>query len=151
VGEIKKNIMCKNNITEFHPELIRANKFWCPMCKEWDTLSDYLMKIFKDNPKSLWFANMVTHYRHSHITSWNKCWGYGGKNYRRGWFKDYEDEKSKVNERAKRQILRKCKEFMKFHKFSTDDILILENNSSKTIELANKILPKNDIELDKVG
>jgi hypothetical protein len=40
---------------------------------------------------------------------------------------------------------------MKFHKFSTDDILILENNSSKTIELANKILPKNDIELDKVG
>ena len=143
--------MCKSNLTQFHPEPIRRDKFWCPVCKEWDTLSEYLMKVFKDNPKSLWFANMVTHHRHSHITSWNKCWGYGGSHYRRGWFTNYEEEKFKVNERAKRQILKKCKDFMMFHSFRVEDIHLLKNNSSQTIEIANKVLPKTDNELGQVG
>ncbi|MDD2200417.1 MAG: hypothetical protein PHX84_02090 [Candidatus Shapirobacteria bacterium] len=83
----------------------------CPICGETSQCSDYLKKIFKDE-KVLWFANMVTHYQHDHITSWDKCWGKNGYRYRQGWFGDYDEEKAKVNERAKRQIIRKCENFV---------------------------------------
>jgi hypothetical protein len=76
-------------------DMISDNKFYCPICDTWDYLSPYLKDVFKDYPRSLWFANMVTHHRHNHIESWDKCWGKYGSYYRGSWFLDYDYEKSK--------------------------------------------------------
>ena len=92
-------------------ELDGSKRVYCPICNRWFEGSSYLFEEFKDDEKAIWLSNMVTHYRHTHITSWNKCWGYGGRFYRSGWFGDYDTEKQKVNERAKRQIIRKAKDF----------------------------------------
>lgn len=122
--------------------IIRARKtykVYCPMCGEYFSGSKYLRGVFRNNDKLLWLANMVTHYRHEHITSWNKCWGDGGKYYRSKWFSDYETEKEIVNERAKRQIIRKCKEYMSFYSFSANDIKTLKGTEEETINLAIKI------------
>ena len=113
---------------------------YCPICKHYFDGSEYLKTVFLDDEKALWFANMVMHYRHSHITSWNKCWGYGGRYYRSGWFGDYDEEKAKVNERAKRQILRKCKDYLKANGFTKDVLDKLQNTTEETREVAMKIL-----------
>jgi hypothetical protein len=143
--------MCKNSKVEQFSDMISDNKFYCPICDTWDYLSPYLKDVFKDYPRSLWFANMVTHHRHNHIESWDKCWGKYGSYYRGSWFLDYDYEKSKVNERAKRVIMRKCQSFMKFHNFYVEDILLLENNSKETLELAKKKFPSIDDELKMTG
>ena len=117
-----------------------TKSFFCPICNRWIEGSDYLFETFKDNPKVCWLANMVTHYRHGHITSWNKCWGYGGRYYRSGWFGDYDEEKAKVNERAKRQIIRKAKEFLIKHEFKSNEFLKLQNTTKETVDLAIKVL-----------
>lgn len=110
---------------------------YCPMCKGYFSGSDYLKTVFTDE-KQLWLANMVTHYRHSHIESWNKCWGYRGSYYRSRWFSDYEEEKHKVNERAKRQIIRKCTDYLLYFGFTVEDFTALQSTEQKTIELATK-------------
>lgn len=117
---------------------ISGHDFYCPICNRNYTVSNYLKETFKDNTKSLWFANMVTHYRHEHITSWNKCWGHNGNYYRSKWFVDYDNEKSKVNERAKRQIIRKAFDFMVQMDFQRSDLLLLKGNEKETIELFDK-------------
>ncbi|QQS35754.1 MAG: hypothetical protein IPM56_16155 [Ignavibacteriales bacterium] len=126
--------------------LLKDNKVYCPLCKKYFPESTYLASNITDM-KVLWLANMVTHYRHTHITSWNKCWGHGGHNYRSGWFGDYETEKKKVNERAKRQIFRKCWRYMNYHFILVDHVLQLQNNDKKTIALANKMLAQEVLEL----
>ena len=113
---------------------------FCPICDHYFSGSEYLYGVFHDDKKALWFANMVMHYRHTHIAYWNKCWGYGGRYYRSGWFGDYDEEKAKVNERAKRQILRKCKDFLKENKFSPDILDKLQNTTDETRKVALKIL-----------
>ncbi len=122
------------------PKFIQNNKLaYCPICGKYFESSEYLNSIFKSE-NSRWFANMVTHYRHNHITSWNKCWGHNGGYYRRGWFKDYGVEKSLVNERAKRQILRKCKNYILENNFIKDDLLALQGNTEETINLFDKVI-----------
>lgn len=111
----------------------------CPICCEKFETSDYLNNVFKDEHVR-WLANMVTHYRHEHLKSWDKTWSRG--NY--GWNQlsecTYDQEKQKVNERAKRQILRKCKDFMIQNGFTVEHVIQLKNTDSKTIELYQKIL-----------
>ena len=114
---------------------------YCPICNKNFKSSSYLVNVFGQNPNTLWFANMVTHYRHEHIKSWDRCWGYGGNSYRRGWFKNYDTEKRKVNERAKRQIIRKCENFMLSKDFVADDLLVLNENSKETKDLILKKIP----------
>lgn len=113
--------------------------FYCPICNDFLPESTYLKIIFKsENTK--WFANMITHYRHHHITSWNKNWEKNGHNYRNSYhFGNYHEEKNKINERAKRQIIKKCKDFIIEHNFEKDDFLNLYYNEDKTIELISKI------------
>jgi hypothetical protein len=120
--------------------LFASGNVFCPICKEYFYESEYLRTAI-DSPKTLWLANMVTHYRHTHISSWNKCWdGRAGNYYRSGWFGDYEKEKRLVNERAKRQIIRKCTDYLKMQKITVKDFEGLEYNDEKTIELAIKKL-----------
>jgi hypothetical protein len=83
---------------------------------------------------------MVTHYRHNHIESWNKCWGRNGSRYRNNWFGDYEEEKIKVNERAKRQILRKGLPILKELDIRPEHFERLQHTEIKTLELAKKLL-----------
>lgn len=114
----------------------------CPDCGYRFECSPFLAKIFKTQPKVEFLANLVTHFRHNHLTSWNKCWGRYGGAYRRGWFGNYDEEKTLVNERQKRQILRKCKQFLIKHEFTSEDFTKLQNTTQETIDLAIKILGK---------
>lgn len=113
----------------------------CPICCENFETSDYLNETFKDEHVR-WLANMVTHYRHGHIKSWDKTWSRGsyGWNQLSEW--TYDQEKLKVNERAKRQILRKCKDFMIENGFTVEHVKKLQNTDSETIKLYEKILGK---------
>ena len=91
---------------------------------------------------------MVTHYRHCHITSWNKCWGRGGSRYRSGWFGDYDTQKRIVNERAKRQIIRKCRDFLLLHKISSEHFKNLQGGEEKTFQLAVSQLDNKNLLFD---
>lgn len=117
----------------------KRTSFFCPICSEYFIASKYLCETFEER-NVLWFANMVTHYRHEHINFWNKCWSYNGHNYRKKWFGDYEEEKRKVNERCKRQIIRYCHHYMKYYSVSINDIMKLNNTEDKTIQIAKKYL-----------
>ena len=136
----------------YHKELEEANDtmiyqhiergtytVYCPICNVRFEGSDYLKTIFEDE-RALWLANMVMHYRHTHITSWNKYWGYGGWYYRQAsHFGNYDEEKAKVNERAKRQIARKCKEYIVNNNVNKDVFMMLQNTTEETIKLVEKI------------
>ena len=112
----------------------------CPICGEEVTKSEYLEDIFKESPKVNYLAHMVTHYRHNHIEYWNRCWGPNGRYYRSNWFGDYEEEKKKVNERAKRQIIRKGKETLKRLSIKSTDFKMLQGTEKMTLDLAIKQL-----------
>lgn len=113
-----------------------CEKSKCPICHQKVKKSDYLHQIFADEPIVEWLANLITHYRHDHLTSWNKCWGYNGGFYGRGWFKDYETEKKKVNERAKRQIIRKGLAILIKNGVKPSHFKRLENTSIETLKIA---------------
>lgn len=121
-------------------ELFKENYVYCPLCDEYFMESDYLNSVFSNKKKASWLANMVTHYRHHHITSWNKCWGKYGSRYRSNWFGDYDEEKKKVNERAKRQIVRKATSFLSYHKICINEFQLLQYNDEATLQLVQKKL-----------
>ena len=113
---------------------------YCPICGYFFEGSPYLYSIFKDDKKVLWLANMVTHYRHEHITSWNKYWGWGGRYYRKAaHFGDYDTEKSIYNERAKRQIARKATSYMLENGVSIDSYARLQGTTTETIETVKNV------------
>lgn len=112
----------------------------CPICNQHFVASDFLAEIFADDPKARFIANLVTHYRHNHLQSWNRCWGLNGKKYRRKWYSDYDDEKQEVNERAKRQIIRKATEKLIALGIGSNTFKKLQNTDGKTIALAEKKL-----------
>lgn len=112
----------------------------CPICNQKVKESDYLKTIFFGKPEVEWIANLVTHYRHNHITSWNKCWGYGGNRYRSNWFGNYEEEKALVNERAKRQLIRKGFEILKLNGIKSEHFATLQNTTEETLKVARKLL-----------
>lgn len=123
-----------------YPPLFANGMVYCPLCSAYFRASSYLKDVIK-KPKTLWLANMVTHYRHNHIKSWNRCWDYHSGSYYRGyWFGDYHEEKSKINERAKRQIIRKATNYLVFHEIRRIDFEGLEYNDPKTIALIKKKL-----------
>jgi hypothetical protein len=121
---------------------IEKGKFYDPLKQAYYPQSEYLSAVFAENEKALWLANMITHYRHNHIEWWDKCWGRNGGRYQGSWFGEYEEEKRKVNESSKRQIIRKCRDFMLYYGIGADVLNHLEYNDPKTMKLAEKLLPK---------
>jgi len=112
---------------------------YCPICEDYFEVSKYLEDAI-EHEHVRWLANMITHYRHEHITSWNNTWNrgeYGGRYLSEF---TYEKEKIKVNERAKRQILRKCKKEMIKDGFKVEHVKQLQHTDNKTIELYEKYL-----------
>ena len=115
---------------------------YCPICNDRFEGSEYLKSVFSDE-RALWLSNMVMHYRHDHITSWNKNWGNGGWYYRQAsHFGNYDEEKKKVNERAKRQIARKCNEFIIKNNVDKNVFLSLQNTTEETVKVVDKIFSK---------
>ena len=114
---------------------------YCPICDDFFKTSYYLEKKIK-NKHVRWLANMITHYRHEHITSWNNTWNKGQYGSIHLSQDTYEKEKIKVNERAKRQILRKCKNEMIKDGFMVKHVKQLQHTDNKTIELYEKYLEK---------
>ena len=119
----------------------------CPICNSFFETSSFLNENIQDE-HARWLANMVTHYRHNHISSWNRSWGRNGNQYRSGWGNqlDYDELKIDVNERAKRQILRKCKKYMIENGFKVDHIKMLNHTDDKTFNLYKTILGWNEHE-----
>ena len=115
--------------------LFEHKTFYCPICGAYFADSDHLRKAIPDE-KVRWLANMVTHYRHVHINHWNRCWGGAGRFYRKGWFEDYEQEKQKVNNSAKRQIIRKAQSFLIEHEITSEHFKQLLSTEDKTMNLA---------------
>ncbi len=116
-------------------------KFICPICKDVITRSEYLAGVFSDEPKLEYIANLVTHYRHAHISSWNRMWGHYGRSYRSAAkFGDYEAEKKKVNERAKRQLIRSCYPIFVLLDITAEMFTRLENTDRYTLQIANEFL-----------
>jgi len=120
---------------------------YCPICKNFVEGSDYLYNVaFPDDYYAYWVANLVKHYRHEHISYYNRTmrsWSYAERNPE--YMKlGYEEYKKLVNNRAKRQIIRailkdknltsECKKKL------IKAILKLKYNDAKTIELVNKML-----------
>lgn len=131
----------KENEVEYLKQSLYGDEYkvLCPLCNRWFEGSPYLCSVFT-TPQTLWIANLVTHYRHGHITSWNKCWGWGGGYYRSGWFGNYDDEKAKVNERAKRQLIRGGFEMLRRNGVTPEDFQKLQNTTEETIIVARKYL-----------
>ena len=120
---------------------------YCPICKRYFLASDYLREAIVDD-KVRFIANNITHYRHTHITSWNKCWGRMGGYYRAAAkFGNYEEEKHKVNERAKRQIIRKAKDYLIIQGITSKDFCGLQHNDNETLALAEKFLDSKNVVL----
>ncbi len=107
-----------------------VNRFYCPICEQINYGSKYLKTVFQDQ-RTLWLANMVTHYRHRH-TSWDSYCFYLGK--------FYDFEKQEKNEEAKRGIVRLATQFLKENDFKLSHFTSLQNSSSQTIDTVKKIL-----------
>lgn len=127
--------------------LFKGEKFYCPVCKCYFIESKFLRLTIKDE-KSLWIANMVTHFRHSHIQYWNCCWGNGGRAYRAGWFKNYRAEKKKVNNICKRKIIRKCYSFLLEMQINRSHFEKLQFNDKETLKLLKAKLDNNILTLN---
>lgn len=115
---------------------------YCPLCDSCFDGSTYLKDVFDDVP-TLWLANMVTHYRHNHITSWNKMWGDHGFYYRQAAHYDdmnYEDRKSEINERAKRQIVRKAAPYLRDNNVTIKTFEKLQGTTEATLQVVRKYL-----------
>lgn len=127
-------------------ETIEVIEQFCPICETYFKTSEYLNKHFEDEHVR-WLANMITHYRHEHQKSWDRMWGYNGYFYRKKWGKnlDYDESKKEFNERAKRQILRKCKVYMIENGFKTEHVKKLKNTDEDTIKLYDKLLKENNL------
>lgn len=111
-------------------------RFYCPICDSWKEGSDYLFQVISSK-NQLWIANMVTHYRHNHIRYWDNSVNYISK------FLDYDLQKQIVNERCKRNIIRKCRETMNNEDITAEDVKNLSpDTEQKTADLADKYLTK---------
>jgi hypothetical protein len=110
-------------------ELINNNDIYCPICKKYFTGSDYLKSIFQE-AHVLFLANIVTHLRHSHISYYESGVRYVSRHH------DYHTFKATVNERQKRQLIRRHKIFLREHGIKAEHFIELKGTTEKTLRLA---------------
>lgn len=106
----------------------------CPMCGMEFKFSSHLHTAIP-NEKTRLIANLITHYRHEHQKSWEKQYKYISRMYDEY---VYEEAKIEHNNRAKRQVLRKCTQWIIDNGITADNFLELQDNDDKTIELITK-------------
>ena len=120
---------------------------YCPICGDINLsiYSDYLFKQFK-NFETYWVAVLVTHYRHEHIKYYDRSWMYRSYAEKNPEYKNHDEYKKIVNNRAKRQLIRA---FVKDTILDRDTKIRvirafrrLQANDGKTLELIDKMLKK---------
>lgn len=106
-----------------------------------------LVSVFT-RPQTPWLATMVMHYRHDH-RSWDCQHGYISRVHGE---ETYQCQKAKVNNEAKRQIIRKCPDYLLAVGVEVDDFRALRSIDDQTIELATRkltVVPlTSDLDLD---
>lgn len=107
---------------------------FCPICGQEFIFSSFLHGAIP-NEKTRLIANLITHYRHVHQPSWNTSCHYISRYYGET---AYENSKKEHNNRAKRQIVRKCKDWLIAKGITKQDLLDLKDNDEKTIALIDK-------------
>ena len=112
----------------------------CPICHMSFIENKKLSNVFSDDPKTKYISNLVKHYREYHITSWNKIFKKYGHEYRGTWFKGIDFEKSKYNNRSKRQIIRKVHPVLKEMGIEPIHFERLKDTDQKTMELVHRFL-----------
>lgn len=117
--------------TEWECRCRKCRMAYCPICESHFATSDYLSTVFTDD-KTLWLANMVTHYRHEH-RAWDRTHPYISKRYGQ---ETYEHQKSIINEQAKRQIIRKSRDFLLEHGIGIEQFVALKGTDERTLALA---------------
>lgn len=118
----------------------------CPICDREVRRSDYLRGVFRDDEWAEFAACCVTHYRHDHINYYDSTLhstAYARKN--RDYNGDYDEFKARVNNRAKRQLLRAAARSRRWGGvWSTRSLAAgmakLQHNDAETIALIEKIL-----------
>lgn len=120
---------------------------FCPVCeRDIYFYSDYLYGVFSDNLYAYLAAVLVTHYRHNHIRYYDRSWKYGSyaEKNKEYLYMTHEDYKTLVNNRAKRQIIRKIVESEQLDLQAKREMIRgfthLENNDEKVKEVMNKKL-----------
>ncbi len=124
---------------------------WCPKCGVTFKQFGYLKIAFRQNRPGLHAAALVTHYRHSHVKSHDRAWS--NRHYANaipGY--DYDEYKAKVNNQAKRQLIRAIAKQLKENTYpETAPIdarrLIrgfgdLQENDEKTKQLIEAVIAK---------
>lgn len=128
--------LCKSCYNE-KVELEQKEKYGsgiCPICGNEFRFSSFLHNQIP-NEKTRLIANLITHYRHIHQTSWNKSCHYISKKYGED---AYLNSKIEHNNRAKRQILRKCKKWIFDNGIKGSNFLDLKDNDINTIKLIDQ-------------
>lgn len=149
-GETKECYACRNDLVDDYKDngdqwvcdcsvwecrCEKSASIYCPICESYVEASAYLNSIF-NTPQQRWFASMVTHYRHHH-RAWDRSAGYLVRKYGHD---TYERQKHRINEQAKRQIMRKAKEYMAFHGVSQAHVKALLHTTAETMKVAEKLL-----------
>lgn len=120
-------------------EIHKNNKTYCPICnKKFDASQNANSQ--NDNQHTRWFKNMISHFKDAHVTSLNNYLGPYNNHYIGYWFKNHDKVESIVNEKVKRQILKKTKLFLNKEGFTLDHFASLGNHSNETMQLASEIL-----------
>jgi len=110
----------------------RDYQICCPLCETWEIGSQHLREVFSNN-NLFWLSNLITHYRHNH-RNWDNSVGYISR------YHSYDNEKAKLNNQAKRQVIRKCKLLLLWNGITSEHFNKLQSTDEKTIELAKKEL-----------
>ena len=118
-------------------KLLQQAAFYCPLCEEYLPRSSKVQSV--DFPSAVeWLTHMVMHYRHDHMR-------YYERNVRKlDSHRRYQNFKHMVNEKARRQIIRKCWRFLLEHDIRASHFEQLQGTGKKTLALARKRLSTKD-------
>lgn len=129
--------ICNENITGIeHVENKYDQKYrFCPVCEGYTIeVSDYLSGLLSG--RLLFFANLITHYRHCHIASWDSMRESAG--YLKASHYNYKPVRKKANNQIKRAVLKKYHLWFKEKGFTKEDFR-LQNNDEETNEIIEKL------------
>ncbi len=113
----------------------------CPVCDAIVKRSEYLQAEFKDDPDdpdALYAANLVTHYRHTHLKQYDYAWR-NPKDKKTGYTNvEHEEFRSEINRSVKKELIEALVKVNKWE--SVRGFLSLRDNDPELIDQINTIL-----------
>lgn len=149
--------VCISNARSVEAEIVcndcynKVELVWCPKCGKSFSSKGYLNFIFRKDRAGLHAAAMVTHYRHTHVVSHDRAWS--NRNYANAIpVYNYDEYKAKVNNQAKRQLIRSIARHIKENTYPETAPIdgrklilafrALQENDGKTIQLIETMIAK---------